>query len=105
MPVTVDVMGIIWLSTVSAAISFTVADALIFKLVREWIAKKSDFFGHLVCCGYCTSYWIAFALELIFQPNLFDIKIIGHLLTSFIIAWLSGLQWIVMVILTKKGDK
>lgn len=89
----------------SAAISYTVADALIFKPIREWVASKSDFLGHLICCGYCTGYWVAFALELIFQPNLFDIKIIGHLLTSFVIAWLSGLQWIIMVILTKKGDK
>lgn len=100
-----DMTGTIWLSVASAAISYTVADALIFKPVREWISKKSNFFGHLVCCGYCTGFWVSFILEIIFRPNLFGIPVIGHVLTSFVIAWLSGLQWIIMCILVMKADK
>ena len=100
-----EMQGIIWLSIASAAISYTVADALIILPFRKWIEKKSDFLGHLFCCGYCMSFWVSFILEGIFQPNLFGIPIIGHILTSFCIAFLSGLWWVAMVILIKIADK
>ena len=97
--------GVIWLGLASAAISYTVADAVIFRPLREWVAKKNTFIGHLVCCGYCFGFWVSFVLEAIFRPNLFGIPIIGHILTSFCIAIISGFFWITMVILVRIGDK
>ena len=44
MPAVMDIAGVIWLSVASAAISYTVADALIFKPLRELVASKSTFF-------------------------------------------------------------
>lgn len=105
MPAVMDIAGVIWLSLASAAISYTVADALIFKPLRELVASKSTFFGHLLCCGYCTGYWVSLALEIIFLPNLFNAPFIGHILTWFIMAWLSGFQWVLMCILADKAGK
>ena len=97
--------GIIWLSMASAAISYTVADAMIFKPLRCWVLSKNTFIGHLISCGYCLGFWVCFFLEAIFQPNLFDIKIAGHILTAFIMAWMSGAQWILMAIAMKISGK
>jgi len=97
--------GIIWLSMASAAISYTVADAMIFKPLRQWMLKKNNFIGHLISCGYCFGFWVCFFLEIVFQPNLFDIKIAGHILTAFIMAWMSGFQWILMAIAMKISGK
>jgi uncharacterized membrane protein (DUF485 family) len=104
-PRKMDVWGIIWLSMASAACSFTVSEAIIFKPFRTWLQKKGDFLCRLFSCFYCLGFWVSFILEAIFQPNLFSIPIIGHILTSFIIAWISGLQGVIMIILMKKADK
>jgi uncharacterized membrane protein (DUF485 family) len=97
--------GVIWMSLASACIAYTISEARIFLPLRLWVGKKSDFFCHMISCGFCLGFYVAFTLEIIFQPNLFSIPIIGHLLTSFIISWLSGVQWVIMCILIKKADK
>jgi len=36
----------------------------IFESTREWIKKKSKFFGDLISCVLCTSTWVGFFLSI-----------------------------------------
>ena len=43
----------------------------IFDTTREWITKKSTFFGDLLGCMMCTSTWVGFFFSLVFySPTL-----------------------------------
>jgi hypothetical protein len=57
-------------SLIVASVSFTVAEAAVFKGLRNWILLKSKFFGKLFKCGFCLGYWVSFILVAIFQPHL-----------------------------------
>lgn len=51
-----------------AAISLTITKAAIFKNLREWVDERSEWFGKLVSCPYCTSHWVSFILVVIYRP-------------------------------------
>ena len=89
-------IGVILMSCVSACISFTVADTRAFEWLREYAEGRSKFFHLLLSCGYCVGFYASAAIELIWQPNLFGINIIGEIATWLVIAWFSGVQWAVM---------
>lgn len=36
----------------------------IFESTREWIKKKSKFFGDLISCPLCTSTWVGFFMSI-----------------------------------------
>ncbi len=36
----------------------------IFESTREWIKRKSKFFGDLISCTLCTSTWVGFFMSL-----------------------------------------
>ena len=94
------------LSLVTASISFTVTETKLFKTMRELIKSKNDFLGDLVSCGYCFGHWVSFALTIIYKPRIFrSWKILDYFLTSLVIAWLSGIQWIIMNWLMKTVGK
>lgn len=96
----------VFLSFVTAAIAFTVAEMKIFRSLREWVTGKSAFFGELISCGFCLGIWIAFALVAVYKPRLFDAwPPLDYFLTALAIGWLSGLQWILMCCLTDKAGK
>jgi len=43
----------------------------IFTNLREWLIKKSTFFGDLIQCMMCTSTWVGFFFSLVFfSPTL-----------------------------------
>jgi hypothetical protein len=63
---------VIYLSLVTASISFTLAEAEIFLPLRDWIKGRISFFGELLGCGYCLGHWVAFALVAIYQPKIFE---------------------------------
>lgn len=97
---------IIYLSFVTAAISFTVTETKIFKPLREWIKKKSTFLGDLLSCGYCLGHWVAFVLVAIYRPKLFESWwLLDYFLTALVIAWFSGCQWVLMCWLMVKAGK
>jgi len=97
---------VIYLSFVTAAISFTVTEAKLFKPLREWLQKKIPFLGNLFSCGYCFGHWVAFALVAVYQPKLFESWwLLDYFLTALVIAWLSGLQWASMCWLMDKAGK
>lgn len=45
-----------------SAIAMTLTKTAIFRPPRSWVARKSEFWGELVTCPYCTSHWVAVAL-------------------------------------------
>jgi hypothetical protein len=51
-------------------IALTVTKGTVFHKMRSWIADRSDFFGDLIHCPYCTSHWVGFFLMVIFHPRM-----------------------------------
>lgn len=98
--------AVIYLSFVTASISFTVTETTFFKPLREWMKKRSNFLGKLLSCGYCLGHWIAFALVAVYKPKLFEFWwLLDYFLTALVIAWFSGLQWTLMCWLMDKAGK
>jgi len=99
-------ISVIYLSLVTASISFTVTETKLFVPLREWIRKNSSSLGELFTCGYCFGHWIAFALVVLYRPRLFDFWwLLDYFLTALIIAWLAGFQWILMCWMIEKVGK
>ena len=97
---------VVYLSLVTSSISFTITETKLLLPVREWVKGKNSFFGKLISCGYCFSYWIAFAVVAVFQPKLFDSWwILDYFLAAIVIAWISSFQWAVMCWLIEKAGK
>ncbi|HLP46785.1 MAG TPA: DUF1360 domain-containing protein [Candidatus Kapabacteria bacterium] len=97
---------IIYLSFVTASISFTMTETKLFKPFREWLKKKSTFLGDLLSCGYCFGHWVAFSLVAVYQPRLFESWwLLDYFLTALVIAWFSGLQYILMCLFMEKVGK
>ena len=96
---------VLLLSLVTASISFTISEAKLFKPLREWVQKKLPL-GELLSCGYCLGHWVAFALTAIYRPRLFEMWWpLDYFLTALVIAWLSGIQWVLMCFVMEKAKK
>lgn len=97
---------VLYLSVVSASITFTVTETKIFRPIREWTERKSRFLGEMLCCGYCFGHWVAFALVAIYRPRLVGAWWpLDYLLTALVVAWFAALQWVVMCWLMEKAGK
>jgi hypothetical protein len=97
---------ILWLSVVTAAISFTITETRLFLPLRDKVKMKSNFFGDLICCGYCLGFWISFGLVAVYQPRLFEAWwLLDYFVTALAIAWLAAFQWGFMCWLFKKTGK
>jgi len=97
---------VIYLSFITASISFTVTETKVFMPLHEWVKRKNSFLGGLLSCGYCFGHWIAFALVAIYQPRLFKFWwLLDYFLTALVIAWLGAFQWILMCWLMDKAGK
>jgi hypothetical protein len=97
---------VIYLSLATASISFTVSETKLFEPCREWVSRRSAFFGRLLSCGYCNGHWIAFVLVAVYRPRLFEFWwLLDYFLTALVVAWFSGIQWIVMCLLMKTAEK
>ncbi len=98
--------NVLYLSFVTATISFTITETKIFKPLREWTKSKNAFIGEFVSCGYCFGHWIAFVLVAIYQARLFTFWwLLDYFLTALIIAWFSAFQWVLMCWLIGKVEK
>lgn len=98
--------AVLYLALVTASISFTVSEAKIFAPPREWLKKRSHFWGELVSCGYCFGHWVALALVALYRPRLFELWwLLDYFLTALIIAWLSAFQWVVLCWLMERTGK
>lgn len=97
---------VIYLSVVTASISFAISEAKVSLPFRDWMKKKNSFLGELFCCGYCLGHWVAFALVAIYRPRLFESWwLLDYILTALFIAWLSSFQWAVMCWVMEKTGK
>ncbi len=97
---------VIYLSLVTASISFTVTETKLFKPLREWVKRKKSIGGELLSCGYCFSHWVAFTFVAIYQPKLFEAWwLLDYFLTALVISWLSSAQWILMCWVMEKVGK
>jgi len=97
---------VLYLSLVTATVSFTVTEMKLFAAVREWAKARSALLGELLCCGYCFGHWVAFAVTAIYRPRLFVCWWpLDYLLTALVIAWLSGFQWVAMCWLMERAGK
>ena len=95
---------VLLLSLVTASISYTVTETKLFKPLREWVGKLP--MGELLSCGYCLGHWVAFALVAIYRPRLFEMWWpLDYFLTALLIAWLSGVQWVLMCYVMQKAGK
>jgi hypothetical protein len=94
------------LALATASMSFTLTETKLFKPFRSWINRHSAFAGTLFSCGYCLGFWISFVLVAIYQPRLFHKWLLMDLfLSANIIAWLGGIQWVIMCWLMQKAVK
>jgi hypothetical protein len=97
---------VIFLSFVTASLSFTITEMKIFMPVRQWANKKNSFLGKLLSCGYCFGHWIAFVLVAIYRPKLFESWwLLDYFLTAIAIAWLAAFQWVLMCRFMEKTGK
>jgi hypothetical protein len=97
---------VIYLSFITASISFTLSERKIFLHFRDWIKKRNSFLGELFCCGYCLGHWVAFSLVAIYRPRFFDSWwLLDYFLTALVIAWLSAFQWVAMCWFMEKVGK
>ncbi|HKJ66543.1 MAG TPA: DUF1360 domain-containing protein [bacterium] len=97
---------VLYLSLVTASISFTVTETRLLKPYREWMERRSGWIGELFGCGYCLGHWVAFLLVAVYQPRLFQsYLLLDYFLTALVIAWIGGFQWVVMCWLMDRAGK
>ena len=99
-------LELILISMVTASISFTVTESKLFEIFRDFVKRKSNFFGGLISCGYCLGHWIAFSIVILYDFNVFNNNLmIDYFFTGLIIAWLSAIQWLLVYLLMIKVGK
>ena len=97
---------VVYLSFVTASISFAVSETKIFLPLRERAKKLNAVLGELFSCGYCFGHWVALVLVAIYRPTLFESWwLLDYLLTALVIAWLSAIQWIVVCWIMEQAGK
>lgn len=92
-----NIFAMLVLVLATSAISLTITKGSIFENLREQVIERSQWFGKLVSCPYCTSHWVSFILVAIYQPRLvsswwpFDL-----LVSAFaIVALAAPVSWVV----------
>jgi len=97
---------VIYLSFVTASLSFTITETKLFKPLREWVKGRNVFLGELLSCGYCLGHWVAFALVIIYRPRLlYSWWLLDYFITVLVVAWLGAFQWAVMCWLMDRTGK
>ena len=94
-------MNIVYFGLASGIISYTIAEGEVFVEFRKSVLAISLFFGRLVQCFFCLSFWVSGVICIIYLPNAINqVIIIDEILTWFIISLLSVvvglvLKWLV----------
>ena len=71
----------------------------IFDTTREWITKKSTFFGDLLSCMMCTSTWVGFFFSLTFYSPTITMVTIPYSNIFFDGMLASGSVWAINAII------
>lgn len=97
---------IIYLSFITASISFTVTETKLFKSLWEWVKGRNALLGELITCGYCFGHWVAFVLVAVYRPRLFvSWWLLDYFLTAIVIAWFAAFQWALLCWVMEKIGK
>lgn len=97
---------VIYMSFVTASISFTVTETQLFKPIREWVKNRSAFFGKMLNCGYCFGHWVSFGLVAVYKPKLFvSWRLLDYFLTALVVAWFGAFQVVLMRLLMGKASE
>lgn len=101
-----QLLPVLVLSLACASISTTVTGMHIFEWLRVWAAHANPWLGRLLHCGYCFGHWVAFGLVIIYRHRMYVSNVwpIDYFLTALVIAWLSGIQWVIMSILIQRKE-
>lgn len=71
-----DYINLIVISLAIASISFTISKSDIFRPIRLFICKYSNWLGSLISCHYCLSHWVsAIIMILIYKSFSLDFVI------------------------------
>lgn len=46
----------------------TLASASLTEGLRKWVEGKNKFFGSLIRCPFCVSYWVAIPIVMYYRP-------------------------------------
>jgi hypothetical protein len=65
----------------------------IFENQREWIGRKSKFFGELINCPLCTSTWVGFFLSAVLGSISAELFAIGYFGIFFDGLFTAGIVW------------
>ena len=71
----------------------------IFESLREFLIKKSTFFGDLIQCMMCTSTWVGFLFSLTFFSPTLELTIIPYTSWFFDGMLASGAVWAINAII------
>jgi len=71
-------------------VSLTISKASIFTSFRQWVGKKSTYWGEAVNCTFCSSFLVAIGAQLVAPSSMpiSDIPYVG-LVVNFIAGWLT----------------
>ena len=77
----------------NGAIALTLTKRTIFRWARQWIVDRSDFFGELIQCPYCTSHWLAAVSMVIWHPRFTDCGFVvaDYIATGFALVAMSAI--------------
>lgn len=94
-------------SIVSAFVSFTITETHLFASIRKRADKIAYTLGTLFSCGFCFGTWTSAGLVALTHVRAFPgtHPAIDFVLTSFLVAWISGLHWIIACLLWKAAGK
>ncbi len=74
---------IVYLGFATSALSVTLTKADIAKPLRDWVAKRLGP-ETLLSCPFCTGWWVAMPLTLIYQPTMTDKHVLIELFVSLV---------------------
>ena len=63
-----SLVTVVFLAMAVASVSMTLTKSKVFGTLRERIDERSEFFGELIHCPYCTSHYVSLGAVLLFQP-------------------------------------
>lgn len=96
--------GIIFLSFVTASVSFAVTETKLFLPFRLWAKRDNEFLGKVCSCGYCFGHWVAIVLVIIYKPCICHTWfLLDYFFTSLAVAWLAAFQWLGMRALAERA--
>jgi hypothetical protein len=85
------------MSMVVACISWTISRSVLLSAPRNYLKKKSKFFGRLIVCPYCVSHYVAALIAFVAVSSglysfLYYYGFVDWFILTIILVWLSAFQ-------------